>query len=55
MCIYICIYVRKGLVTLTCMSEHVAPGSKMSDSVIQLDAGCVSLNFPGCASRQCNG
>ena len=26
--------------TLTCLSEHVAPSSWMSDSKVQLEAGC---------------
>ena len=36
--VHICVY--KGLRTLTCMSEHVAPSPRMSDHVFQLDAGC---------------
>ena len=52
-CINICI--DTGLLTLTCMSEHVAPSSRMSDSVFQLGVGCDSGHLPSCASWQGNG
>ena len=39
--IYTYIYIYEG---------HVAPSSRMSDSVFQLDAGCDSGGFPDCAS-----
>ena len=41
--------------TRTCMSQHVAPSSRMSDSVFHPGAGCDPGDFRSCASWQVNG